>query len=67
MRFCRGGDGWIVDNGAAKHMTPHNYMLYNLGPPSPENATVYIGDGIPLAVEYVESLDLVFIATKAYA
>ena len=41
-------------------MTPNNHCLYNLRPPSPENATVYIGDVTPPAVEYIGSLGLVF-------
>ena len=50
----------MADHGATNHITPNNRMLYNVRPPSPENATVYIGDGTPLAVGYVGILGLGF-------
>ena len=40
-------------------MAPNNHTLDNLRPAPPGNVTVYIGDGTPQAVEYVESLDVV--------
>ena len=38
--------------------------LYNLRPPSPENANVYIGDGIEFQVRFVGTLDLIFLSAQ---
>lgn len=56
----RDSDSWISYNGATNHMTSTKHGLYNLRPPSPMNAIFYDGDGIPLAAEYVGSLNLTF-------
>ena len=59
-----GGESSITDNGATSHMTPNNYMPYNLRLLSPEKATLYTGDGTPLAVVYVGIVDLLVHSKK---
>ncbi|CAN0339399.1 unnamed protein product, partial [Laminaria digitata] len=62
--FGWGVESWIADSGTSQHITYIPDCMYNLHPPSPENAQVYIGDGAVLAVEYVGTLDLIFDRAK---